>query len=345
MTKRGSTVTSVDVARAANVSQATVSRTFSPRSEASVSPEMRARVLAAAAKLGYRPNALARSLITRRSRLMALLFSYLDNPFYAQALEQLCHALQQRGYHAIVFMMPDTLADVDVTVGQLLEYQVDGVVTASVELSSAICEQCLNQGVPIVMFNRIQDDQQLAGVSTDNVSGGKLAARHLIDVGCRRIAMIGGWRGASTNRDRELGFRSELEAQGRTLFDYGEGEFSLPVAAEAARQMFAGKGPRPDGLFVTNDYMALQVMDVLRGELGLRIPKDVALVGFDDISAAAQPAYDLTTIRQPVGQMVDAAVRILFDKIEGRSTEPEHVIIGARLVERGSTRRQGRAQS
>lgn len=339
MAKRRSTITSVDVARAAGVSQATVSRVFSPQAGSIVSPEMRAKVVRVAAELGYRPNAIARSLITRRSRLMALLFSYLDNPFYAQSLEQLCHALQQRGYHAIVFMMPDTLAQVDETVGELLEYQVDGVVTASVELSSAICEQCAERGVPVVMFNRIQDDQRLSGVSTDNVKGGRLAAMHLLEIGCARIGMIGGWQGASTNRDRETGFRSALEGAGRALFAYGEGKFSLPLAAEAARAMFSGPGPFPDGLFVTNDYMALTVIDVLRHDLGLRVPQDVAIVGFDDIAAAAQPAYDLTTIRQPIGQMVDAAVRILFEKIEGRSTEPEHVIIGARLIGRGSTRR------
>lgn len=338
MGKRRSGVTSVDVARAAGVSQATVSRTFSP-GDSTVSPDMRARVRLAAEQLGYRPNALARSLITQRSRLVALLFSYLGNPFYAQALEQLCLALQRKGYHAIVFMMPDTLADVDATVGQLLEYQVDGVVTASVELSSAFCQQCLDRGVPVVMFNRIQDDARLSSVSTDNLRGGRLAAAHLVDIGCERIAMIGGWQGASTNRDREFGFRAELDARRRTLAAYGEGRFSLPAAAEATRAMYAGPGPHPDGLFVTNDYMALRVMDVLRDELGLRVPRDVAVVGFDDTAAAAQPAYDLTSVRQPVGQMVDTAVRILFDKIEGRTTEAEHVILGARLFPRGSTAR------
>lgn len=339
MARRRASVTSIDVARAAGVSQATVSRTFSPIGDAGVSPEMRARVQQAAAELGYRPNAIARSLITRRSRLVALLFSYLDNPFYAVALEQLCHGLQEKGYRAIVFMMPNTLASVDATVEQLLEYQVDGVVTASVELSSALCERCMAQGVPVVTFNRIQDDERLSSVSTDNVRGGRLAAQHLIGIGCDLIGMIGGWQGASTNRDREFGFRAELASQGRALHAYGEGKFSRPVAAEATRAMFGGQGPHPDGLFVTNDYMALQVMDILRGECNLTIPSDVAVIGFDDIAQAAQGPYDLTTVRQPVRQMVETAVKILFDKIDGRSVEPEHVILGARLIVRGSTKR------
>lgn len=339
MARRRSSVTSIDVAREAGVSQATVSRTFSPVADSAVSDEMRHRVMQAAERLGYRPNAIARSLITRKSRLVALLFSYLDNPFYADALEQFCHALQARGYHAIVFMMPDTLAKVDATVEQLLEYQVDGLVTASVELSSAICERCLATGVPVVMFNRIQDDDRLSSVSTDNLRGGRLAAQHLIGLGCQRIAMIGGWQGASTNRDREFGFRSELEMNGRALAAYGEGLFSLPAAAEAARAMFTTKGPKPDGLFVTNDYMAMRVLDVLRGELGLCIPKDVAVVGFDDVAMAGEASYDLTTVRQPVGQMVQTAVRIIMDRIERKTTEPEHVILGAKLIPRGSTSR------
>lgn len=339
MAKRRSAVTSIDVAREAGVSQATVSRTFAPAGESSVSDDLRLRVIRAAERLGYRPNAIARSLITRKSRLVALLFSYLDNPFYADALEQLCHALQAQGYHAIVFMMPDTLADVDATVEQLLEYQVDGLVTASVELSSAICERCLATGVPVVTFNRIQDDDRLSSVSTDNMRGGRLAAQHLMEIGCQRISMIGGWQGASTNRDREFGFRTELEMNGRTLFSYGEGLFSLSAAEKAARAMFSGPGPHPDGVFVTNDYMAMRVMDVLRKQFELRIPQDVAIVGFDDVGMAGGSSYDLTTVRQPVNQMVQTAVRILLDRVSGRVSEPEHVILGAKLFARGSTKR------
>jgi DNA-binding LacI/PurR family transcriptional regulator len=336
---RRTSVNSIDVARAAGVSQSTVSRTFSPDGASRVSADIRARVLAAAAELGYRPNAIARSLITRRSRMVAVLFSYLDNPFYAIALEQLCHALQSKGYHAVVFMLPDTLAEVERTVGELLEYQVDGVVTASVELSSAICARCHAQGVPVVMFNRVQDDPRLSSVSTDNVNGGRLAARHLIATGAKRIGMIGGWQGASTNRDREFGFRGELDAHGVALTAYGEGKFDLAQTEVATRAMFGSGSPRPDAVFVTNDYMAIRALDIMRHELGLNVPGDVAVVGFDDIPAVAQPSYDLTTIRQPIGQMVETTIRILFDRIAEGTKDPEHVILGARLVERGSTRR------
>ena len=338
-TKKG-LVTSVDVAKLAGVSQSAVSRTFAKGpTQSGVSAATRAKVMRAAKQLGYRPNAIARSLITQRSRIVGVLFSYLDNPFYATALEMLCHALQEKGYHALVFMMPDTVHGVETTVSEILQYQVDGLITASVELSSELCDTCREQGVPVVMFNRRQDDERLSSVTTDNVGGARAAARYLIDAGYERIAMIAGWEGASTNRDREFGFRAELEARGRRLFARGVGHFHPQKAAEAARTLFGLAAPaRPDAVFVTNDYMAVPVMDVLRFELQLRIPEDVAVIGFDDTGMAALPTYDLTTIRQPVAQMVAAALRILFDRIERRTEEAEHVILGASLVERGSAR-------
>lgn len=302
-----------------------------------MSPALREKIMQTVVELGYRPNAMARSLTTRKSRMVAVLFSYLDNPFYAIALEQVCHELQLKGYHALVFMLPDTLTDAAPTVEQMLEYQVDGVVTASVELSSEICNRCEARGVPIVMFNRIQDDPRLSGVSTDNLTGGRLAARHLLQSGFQRIAMIGGWQGASTNRDRETGFRAELDAAGRRLSAYGEGRFNLASTTAATHEMFGGPGQPPDAVFYTNDYMALRGMEVLRYELGLRVPQDVAVIGFDDVPSAALPSYDLTTLRQHIPSMVETTLRILFDRIDNLDKDAEHVVLGTRLVVRGST--------
>jgi DNA-binding LacI/PurR family transcriptional regulator len=330
--------TSIDVAQRAGVSQSAVSRAFSqPKTGRGVSAETRDRIFAAAAELGYRPNALARSLVSQRSGIVGVLFSYLDNPFYAIALERLCHELQAQGYHALVFMMPDTLAEVEATVRQILQYQVDGVVTASVELSSDLCEICLQQNVPVVMLNRKQDDERLSSVTTDNVGGGRLAARRLVETGHERIALIAGWEGASTSRDREFGFRAELEYLGRPLFARAVGHFDLAKTEAATRSLFDTTGSRrPDGVFVANDYMAVRVMDVMRSDLGLKVPEDVSVIGFDDIAMAGLPTYDLTTIRQPTERMVEAALRILFRQIEARANDPEHVILGAVLVERGS---------
>ncbi|NEI74947.1 substrate-binding domain-containing protein [Rhizobium lusitanum] len=332
-------VTSTDVARKAGVSQSAVSRTFSPwPTQSGVSAEIREKVLRAAKELGYQPNAIARSLITQRSRMVGVLFSYLDNPFYARALELLCHGLQARGYHALVFMMSNTLQDTDSTVSDILQYQVDGLLTASVELSSKICIECAERGIPVVMFNRTQDDPTLSAVTTDNVGGGRLAAKALLDAGCERIAILAGWDGASTSRDREFGFRAELNTRGIELFERANGNFNLEDTTQAVRRLFKDKLPaeRPDALFVVNDYMAIRAMDVIRNEAGLRIPEDVSVVGFDDITTAAQPTYALTTVRQPINRMVEASLRMLFEQIEDPSAQPEHMMLGAQLVERGS---------
>lgn len=336
-------VTSTDVARKAGVSQSAVSRTFSPwPTQSGVSSEIREKVLRAAKELGYQPNAIARSLITQRSRIVGVLFSYLDNPFYARALELLCHGLQARGYHALVFMMSDTLQDIDSTVSDILQYQVDGLLTASVELSSKLCIECTERGIPVVMFNRTQDDPGLSAVTTDNIGGGRLAAKALLDAGCERLAVLAGWEGASTSRDREFGFRAELHARGAELFERANGNFNLEDTAQATRAFFKDRDPaeRPDALFVINDYMAIRAMDVIRNELGLRIPEDVSVVGFDDISTAAQPTYGLTTVRQPINRMVEASLRLLFEQIEDSAAQPEHVMLGAQLVERHSVRRK-----
>lgn len=338
-----SIVTSTDVARRAGVSQSAVSRTFSKGpTQSSVAAKTREKVMEAAAELGYRPNAIARSLITQRSMIVGVLFSYLDNQFYALALEKFCLALQQRGYHAMVFMMPDTVQDVEKTVSDMLEYQVDGIITASVELSSPLCEYCASQNIPVVMFNRTQDEPHMSSVTTDNIRGGHLAARHLLDGGYERIALLAGWEGASTNRDRELGFITELEASGASLFDRAVGHFDLKKATEATRALFSpAKADHPDALFVTNDQMAIAAMDVLRFKLGLRVPDDVAVIGFDDIPMAAMPAYDLTTIRQPINRMVDETIRTLFDSIDRGPEALCRVALDAQLMQRSSTRNPG----
>ena len=335
MSTRRLRVTSIDVARHAGVSQSAVSRALTPGASG-VSEALRARVRASAEALGYRPNAMARALITRRSRIVALLFSYLDNPFYALALERLCAGLQAEGYHALVFLEPDTAQGVDRTVSQLLDYRVDGIITASVELGSRLSDECHAFGIPVVMFNRLKDDPRLSSVTSDNVAGGRMAAAHLASLGRERIALLAGWEAASTNRDREFGFAAELAARGVPLHARAVGHFDLERSAAATRELFAGPAVRrPDALFVTNDYMAFRVMGVLRHELGLSVPGDVAVVGFDDVPLAAAPEYDLTTLRQPLEQMVAQAIRTLLTDIERE--EPVQVILRPSLVVRGST--------
>jgi DNA-binding LacI/PurR family transcriptional regulator len=328
--------TSSDVARLAGVSQSAVSRVFTPG--ASVSPKMRAKVLRAAGELGYRPNALARSLITQRSRLIGVALAYLNNQYYPMALEKLSLRLQAEGYHSmIVFARNNEPADA--IVNAFLQYQVDAVVLASVALSTPWAAACERAGVPVVLFNRGHEEPRFSAVTSANVEGGRTVARFLAAGGHRRIAYVAGWEQASTQRDREAGFREGLAAAGASLCARAVGDFDDGRAREAAFALF-DRPPdrRPDAVFVCNDHMALIVMDVLRFELGLRVPADVSVVGYDDVPHAAAKAYDLTTLRQPVNRMVEATVRVLLDQLEQPGAAPQRVEIPGPLMVRGSAR-------
>ena len=328
-------VTSLDVARRAGVSQSAVSRVFTPG--ASVSQSMTDRVLAAATELGYRPNVLARSMITGKSRLIGLVVAYLDNQFYPEILEKMSTSLQQRGYHVLVFMAQQTSGNIDSVLQEILDYQVDGIVLASVAMSSQLAEQCDAAGIPVVLFNRAQTDDSFSTVTSDNFAGGRALADFLVAGGHERIGYIAGWEGASTQRDREAGFRAGLADHGHQLFARGVGDFHTDRAAEAALAMFSGHRV-PDAVFVANDHMAFAVMDVLRGRLGLSVPEDVSVVGYDDVQLAAWPSFDLTTVSQPSDEMVVETVSALMAQIEDGETAPRRVLINGKLVVRGSAR-------
>ena len=262
-------VTSLQVAKAAGVSQSAVSRVFTPG--ASASSKTIEKVRRAANELGYRPNVLARSLMTGKSRLIGLVVAYLNNQFYPDVMEKISKGLQAEGYHVLVFMVEQTANNTDDVLEKILDYQADGIILASVAMSSELASRCRAEGVPVVLFNRTQDNAMLSSITSDNVAGGRKVAEHLIEQGYQRIAYIAGWDGASTQRDREAGFCEGLAAAGHKLFAREEGNFHFEQAKLAARQMFP-VDERPDAVFVCNDHMAFAVMDVLRDELGLRIP-------------------------------------------------------------------------
>lgn len=329
-------VSSIDVARRAGVSQSAVSRVFTPG--ASVSPQMRARVMAAAAALDYRPNVLARSLITGRSRVVGLLLAYLDNQYYPVLLERLCAALQARGYHVMIFIAPQANADVECVLAEILDRQVDGIIMASAALSSPLARRCAEQGVPVVQLNRAQDDPALSAVTSDNRAGGRTLARFLVAGGHTRIAYIAGWAEASTQRDREAGFRHGLAEAGRSLYARDSGDYSFEGAQQATRRMFGKPRRRPDAVFVANDHMAIAAMDVLRFELGLLVPQHVSVVSYDDAPQAAWPSYALTGIRQPTAAMVAAVTDMLLARIADPEAAPRRVVLPGELIVRSSAR-------
>ncbi|WP_127104383.1 LacI family DNA-binding transcriptional regulator [Pararhodobacter zhoushanensis] len=327
-------ITAQDVARLAGVSQSAVSRVFTPG--ASVSPATVKKVRTAAETLGYRPDALARAMITGRSRIIGLVVAYLENMFYPLAIEKLSRALQARGYHVLIFMAENATENVSEVVRELIDYRVDGIITASVSMSNELTGRLAGQGIPVVNFNRGQENPQLTDITSDNVSGGRRATEHLIAAGHRRIAHIMGWQGSSTGRDRAEGFRQAMAAAGLEPVAMVDGMYARDVTIRVTRELFE-RPDRPDALFVGNDHMAFAAMDELRFGLGLSLPGDVSVIGYDDVPMAAWPAYDLTTIRQPVNRMVSATVEAILGLIEG-VLEPQKTFIDGPLVVRGSTR-------
>ena len=328
-------ITSLDVARRAGVSQSAVSRVFTPGASASAATA--AKVKKAALELGYRPNPLARAMITGKSRIIGLLVAYLDNQFYPVALERLSKALQAKGYHVLIFMGSNADEDLENVLQELIDYQVDGIVTASVSMSSGLTDRCAKAGIPVVMFNRGQDGSGLSSVTSANIAGGRQVAKFLVAGGHQRIAHIAGWSGSSTGRDRALGFRQGLEAAGREVFAEIDGMYQREVAQEAVRSLMAG-AETPDAIFVGNDHMAFAVLDTLRFELGYDVPNDVSVVGYDDVPQASWPAYNLTSLRQPVNRMVEATVETLLGQIDNPSRPAQTLEIAGPLIVRGTAR-------
>lgn len=327
-------VTSAEVAARAGVSQSAVSRVFTPG--ASASPKTAEKVKRAAAELGYRPNVLARAMVSGKSRIIGVIVAYLENQFYPDVLEKLSNALQAEGYHVLVFMASNTSGNINRVVEEILDYQVDGIIAASVALSSELSDRCQAANIPMVLFNRGQDDTSMSIVTSDNLAGGRKIADFLVAGGHQKIGYIAGWEGASTQRDREAGFLQGLTEAGLSLHARTVGNFHMDQAREATLQMFT-QNP-PDAVFVANDHMALAVMDTLRHELGIKVPEDVSVVGYDDVTMSSWPSYNLTTVRQPANRMVAETVTTLLAKINDIETLPRKVEIEGPLIVRKSAR-------
>ena len=332
--------TALDVALLANVSQSAVSRTFTPG--ASVSEKTKSKVLLAANKLGYRPNAIARSLSTNQSRIIALVMSYLENQFYPLVIEHLSQELQKQGYHVLLFIGQTNNFDADSILLDILQYQVDGIVMASATLSPNLAKNCAAAGVPVVLFNRISSISKsnltsTSSVTTDNYKGGKMVAKTLVDRGYQKIAFISGLENSSTSIQRENGLREGLAEFNLEICLRSVGNYDFNQAKDATRELFESKN-RPDAIFVANDHMAIATMDVIREELQLRIPEDIGIIGFDNIPQANWQSYQLTTMSQDVNQMVLSTVGVLLNQIQ-QAIKPEHIVIPCEIIERNTLRR------
>lgn len=315
MTARSSNrTTSFDVAALAGVSQSAVSRAFTPGS--SIAEETRQKVLEAARKLDYVPNSIASSLTTKRSNIVALILGDMNNPFYVHVLQAFSSRLQQQGRQVLIFSV-DRNASSDDAILQVLKYQVDGVILTAAQLSTRMTSMCHERGIPIVLFNRYIPGSDASGVRCDNAGGGRLIAEAFLAAGARQFSVIAGDAKGTTSQDRVRGFIERLLEDGirRTDISVVEGNSSYDDAYRATITYFsslaASGSKRPDALFCVNDIMAIGALDALRYKLGIRVPDDLMLAGFDDIPEGRRAPYHLTTVRQPIDRMVDETLAIL----------------------------------
>ena len=332
MAAGGRRATSYAVARMAGVSQSAVSRAFSQG--ASISPPMRARILKAAAELGYRPNAIARSLISGRTRLIGILITDYVNQNYPQLLHVMTETLQAGGDHLLLHMVEhDAIADG--ALPPLLAYRVDGVV-CSARLTARGAAHCAAADTPLVMLNRALDHPLVDRVASDHEGTARLVTATLLASGHRRVAFVAGPKDSHVGNLRRRGYAAAVRAAGRRA-TVEAGDFTY-AGGYAAGLRLLSVTPRPDAVFAANDPSALGVIDALRFEGKLDVPGDVSVVGFDDVPGGARRGYDLTTVRQPLRSMVEQTVACVASRLETPERPPEHHVLPCEIVVRGSAR-------
>ena len=324
-------VTSGEVAKAAGVSRSTVSRVFAQ--SANVSPEVRDRVREAAKSLGYRVNRLAQTLKGEQSHLVGIVGSNLSSPFAAQQLDQLSLGLLRRGMQCLLLNAADADEDVSPLIELILEFQVRAIVVMSGAPPSAIFDECLANGVRVILVNR-EVDVEADTVRSDNSGGVKLAAERLLRAGCRRPAVVCGAATQSQTRRRNEFLKVMFDADLEPAI-WSQGQTSYETGGHAARELI--RSHEIDGVFCVTDLLALGFLDAAKS-LGVRVPDDVSVVGFDDIPQARWEAYRLTTIRQPIAALTEAVLAAIERDPDVAGGAVVHHVLPADLIERSTVR-------
>lgn len=322
-----------EVASAAGVSRSTVSRVVN--GSTAVSPEALAAVRAAIDELNYVPNRAARSLASRQTHAIALIVPedttrFFGDPFFAAIVAGITGALGGSDYLLNLLIASDDPGDKMTSF--VRNGGVDGALIVSHHTSDAFVDR-IADAVPVVFGGRpVRRHEGDYVVDVDNVAGAKNATRRLIDIGRTRIATISGPLTMVASEDRVQGFRSALADAGLTPYAEEEGDYSEASGAEAARRLL--DGGRPDAIFVASDLMARGALTALRSA-GVRVPEDIALVGFDDSSVAVTTDPQLTTMRQPMYAQGEAMARVLLSRLAGENP-PTTTILPTELVIRAS---------
>ena len=326
-------VTAAEVAKRAGVSRSAVSRTFT--SGASVSREVRRKVEKAAKELGYRVNRIAQGLISNRSSLVGVVGAHLADPFTAKQLDHLSLALLKRGMQCMLLNAAEAEQDIAPLIELILEFRVRAVVVLSGAPPTSIVNECLACGVRLVLINKPTDDTHTDMIMSDDYTGAKLAAERLIAGDCRKVAVVTSGSGTQSQRRRSERFSTLMQKAGAEVVSWSKGVTGYDAGAQAARELLVQKDI--DGAFCVTDLLALGFLDAARTELGRNIPKDLSIIGFDDIPQAGWSAYRLTTIAQSFPDLTDAVMTALDRESDAEEVASQQVV-PVRLVERSTAR-------
>ncbi|MEM9971089.1 MAG: LacI family DNA-binding transcriptional regulator [Pseudomonadota bacterium] len=328
-------VTLKEVAALAGVSRSAVSRCFTKG--ASVAPETRARIHWAADQLGYRPNALASSLTTGRTKLVGLVSNNFHNPIFLEVFDLFTRALQDKGLRPLLVNLTDE-TDPVASVQMLQQYSVDAVIVASSTLPVSFAETFHAAGVPVVhAFGRYAERPRVNVVGIDNVEAGRMAARALVGRGYRRLAMLAGPQSATSTEDRLLGFQEALkDVQGVDVTTSFASAYSYDAGWREMQRLIES-GPLAEAYFCGDDVLSIGAMSAIQAA-GKTVPRDVGLIGFNDMEMAGWRNIDLTTIRQPIQDVVRLSIDMVEEMLGEAPGAPRAHLLACGLVERGSLR-------
>lgn len=336
MSKIPPKLTLQDIADRAGVSRSLASLAL--RGEPGVQPDKRARILQIADELNYTPDPSARRLASNGSRSIGVLLSDILNPFTASVAKHLDAAARERGFDVLLSIEGHADPAADKPIQSLMAQRVAGLVTIGSPESLATLER-VSRRLPVVYFGRHLSSERVDSVSNDDNLGAMLLVRHLVELGHRNIVHIDGGPSAGSQRRREA-YCAAMVAEGLTPTVY-PGRHVLDGGVPATETILAQEN-RPTAIFASNDLQAAGVLNRLL-KAGLQVPKDIALVGYDDIPIAESETMSLTTIRQPIVSMVNQSLDILVSRMERPNEPSRHVLIAPSLVVRRSTQQLAKA--
>jgi LacI family transcriptional regulator len=313
-----------DVAARSGVSVATISRVFN--ATVPVSNDVRERVLAAARELSYVPHAAARSLSTRSTGTFGVVLPDLHGEFFSEVIRGIDLSARRAGYHVLVSGSHADRAEMRAVLSAL-RGRVDGLIVMSPDLEPEGLVSDLPHGLPIVLLNSVV--KGWPSLTIDNQGGARAVVRHLVALGHRRIAFVGGPLQNVDARDRRRGYRAAIRAAGLEPIEI-DGRFTEESGYEAARAVLEIT-PRASAVFTANDAMAIGALSSLR-EAGVRVPDDVALVGFDDVPIARYLAPPLTTVSVPIAELGRSGFELLHALTRGERPQPEMKLKTALVV-------------